>query len=67
MVDFALDVAKIQAKGLSAEKWSAMLELRNQLAGENVEMGWHIVICEDPERKFGEDDDAVKSSNEGVR
>lgn len=48
-VRLGLDIDEVRGKGVGAEAWSALVELRDKIApGEKV--AWFIVVCGDTER-----------------
>lgn len=52
------DVGEVMGRGVGAEGWAALVELRDQLAkGEKV--GWWVVYCGDEERSWGGEGESV--------
>lgn len=56
------DVGEVMGKGVGAEAWGALVELRDRLAG-GEKVGWWVVYCGDEERRWGgegEDEEGVR-------
>jgi hypothetical protein len=50
-VQLGLEIDEVRGKGVSNERWAAMMDLRDAIApGEKV--AWFVVVCGDTERAF---------------
>lgn len=53
-IPLSLDIDEIRGRGLSAEAWSAISELRDNLC-KDEKLAWYVVVCEDEERSVPDD------------
>ena len=61
------DVGEVMGRGVGAEGWGALVELRDKVAG-GEKVGWWVVCCGDEERRWeGDDEEVGRTGKEGER
>ena len=60
-VKLGVEIDEVRGRGLNNEQWSAIMELRDNLAPEE-KVGWYIVVCGDEERPVPISADSMEES-----